>query len=251
MSAVVVPYREQAEPSYIHPASADEIVEPVFSLPNANGMVQNYDGLGYEQWWTAGQPLYLPPSETPSTSFHISDVSKVQDLVSSYAKDVSFAEYTPTFTQDSINSLPRSNSTFPGESPLISPTSNIGKRKQNLNTIGYSAAGTPSHDPHKTEVVSVQDRAGKDRRETRAKSRLAASKHRNKNRENIKRLQLYEESLECTNRYMLSCVRELALEACSLKAMLLQHSECGCSTIKSYLVTEANRFVSELESNQK
>jgi hypothetical protein len=190
-------------------------------------MVQNYNGLDYEEWWMAGQPSYLLTSETSYTSFNILDGPKVQELVSSCAANASIAEHTPDFTQGCMKPLPRSSSTFPSESPHITTTSNI------------------------REIVPPEDRAGKQRGRTRERNRMAASKNRNKNREDAERLELYEERLGHIHQDLSSCVAELTIEVCKLKTMLLQHSECDCSTIQSYLVTEANRFVSQLEINKR
>ena len=75
---------------------------------------------------------------------------------------------------------------------------------------------------------------------------MASNKFRVKKREDARRLKADEEDMERTNRDLSSCVADLTLEVYQLKIRLLQHTDCDCSLIQSYIANEANRYIKDL-----
>jgi hypothetical protein len=84
-------------------------------------------------------------------------------------------------------------------------------------------------------------------RRVQERNRVASNKFRVKKREDAKRLKADEEDMERINRDLSTCVADLTLEVYQLKIRLLQHTDCDCSLIQSYIANEANRYVKDLD----
>ncbi|KAJ4317644.1 hypothetical protein N0V84_007243 [Fusarium piperis] len=79
------------------------------------------------------------------------------------------------------------------------------------------------------------------------RNRVASNKFRIKKREDAKRLKADEEDMERINRDLSSCVADLTLEVYQLKIRLLQHTDCDCALIQSYISNEAQRYIQDLD----
>jgi hypothetical protein len=78
------------------------------------------------------------------------------------------------------------------------------------------------------------------------RNRAASSKCRVRKRDEASMLASREQAMEDQNRQLSACFDSLRAEICTLKALLLQHTECGCVLIQKYIANEAKKAVDTL-----
>lgn len=81
------------------------------------------------------------------------------------------------------------------------------------------------------------------RRRVLERNRIAATKCRNRKRDEAKDLALQEQEAENHHRYLSSVCDSLTAQIYNLKTQLLCHSDCGCQLIQTYIAHEAKRSV--------
>jgi hypothetical protein len=72
---------------------------------------------------------------------------------------------------------------------------------------------------------------------------VASNKFRERKRNEIALLESEEYNIEDVNRQLRSMLDALASEILSLKMQILQHTNCNCELIQSYINKEAHHFV--------
>ncbi|OAQ59952.1 transcription factor atf21 [Pochonia chlamydosporia 170] len=96
----------------------------------------------------------------------------------------------------------------------------------------YSSHGI---DPNIKEEVNLE------------RSRKAANKFRERQRNEIAQLASEEHTIEDSNRQLRSMLNALTSEILALKMQILQHTNCNCKLIQAYINKEAHHFVQSLE----
>ncbi|KAL6400305.1 uncharacterized protein AUP68_16003 [Ilyonectria robusta] len=100
------------------------------------------------------------------------------------------------------------------------------------NSLGYSTWPSPATEYTAMSSVTDQDR-----------NRIASNKFRIKKKQDALRLKSNEEGLKERHRDLTSCVAGLNQEVYLLQTQLLQHNNCGCAMIQSFLANRAHLFV--------
>ncbi|KAJ4198904.1 hypothetical protein NW759_016206 [Fusarium solani] len=109
-----------------------------------------------------------------------------------------------------------------------------------------SDAVAGSGSPPEQQQQQADDHTGR----VQERNRIASNKFRVKKREDAARLKSDEEDMERLNRDLATCVADLTLEVYNLKMRLLQHTDCDCALIQSYIANEANRYIKDLGTHQ-
>lgn len=230
----------------------------------------------WEQWWPANT-FALPAWPDVVQSYYPQDGAQFSDL--SPNRSIDFSPEWPGFsnTQEYPVPLSISDSPLPEQSPSTSESRRGSvstlpdKRTRRRSTAKRTAAkstGRGSNRKNKPQAMaeerpqesnndSVQNAntggsspseqvEDKYSRRVQERNRVASNKFRIKKREDAKRLKADEEDMERINRDLSSCVADLTLEVYQLKIRLLQHTDCSCSLIQSYIANEAQRYIQDL-----
>ncbi|KAH8670544.1 hypothetical protein BGZ61DRAFT_482899 [Ilyonectria robusta] len=112
-------------------------------------------------------------------------------------------------------------------------TSNAGNTTTNGEGSGESAPGLAG---------SAADALEREKR-LQDRNRIASNKFRIKKKQDALRLKSNEEGLKERHRDLTSCVAGLNQEVYLLQTQLLQHNNCGCAMIQSFLANRAHLFV--------
>ncbi|KAH7242955.1 hypothetical protein FSOLCH5_006589 [Fusarium solani] len=235
--------------------------------------------LSWKQWWPA-DALALPvsfegfdamQSYCPQDDVQFSDFSPNQSI--------GFSPDWPSFSNTQEYPLPPSTSASPrpeqssttSESRRGSVSTLPEKRKRKRSTKELVTAKSTGHGsgrktksqltdqerPQESQSCKVQlteteygpcpqQATDGHSKRVQERNRVASNKFRVKKREDARRLKADEEDMERTNRDLSSCVADLTLEVYQLKIRLLQHTDCDCSLIQSYIANEANRYIKDL-----
>lgn len=111
-------------------------------------------------------------------------------------------------------------------------TSNDGNTTNNGKGSGESAPGLAESAETLEREKRLQDR-----------NRIASNKFRLKKKQDALRLKSDEEDLKERHHDLISCVASLNQEVFLLQTQLLQHNNCGCAMIQSFLANRAHLFV--------
>ena len=118
----------------------------------------------------------------------------------------------------------------------ISKTRKRGRPKDNITEVDLEGY------PHEE---LAEDGFPKDPRRRRVleRNRIAATKCRNRQRNEATRLALQKQKAEDQHRYLSSVCCSLTAQIYDLKTQLLRHSDCSCELIHAYIVNETERSV--------
>lgn len=85
-----------------------------------------------------------------------------------------------------------------------------------------------------------------ERRRVLERNRLAATKCRNRKRDEAKDLEAQEQEAQERNRHLLATLAQLRTHVVDLKTLVLRHTDCNCETIQKYIARHAEKAVGEL-----
>ncbi|KAI6779319.1 uncharacterized protein J7T54_000417 [Emericellopsis cladophorae] len=85
-----------------------------------------------------------------------------------------------------------------------------------------------------------------ERRRVLERNRLAATKCRNRKRDETKDLEAQEQEAQERNRHLSATVAQLRTDLVDLKTQLLRHTDCQCTVIQKYIAHHAEKAVGEL-----
>ncbi|KAH7247625.1 uncharacterized protein BKA55DRAFT_595199 [Fusarium redolens] len=85
-------------------------------------------------------------------------------------------------------------------------------------------------------------------KQAQERNRIAANKCRMRKKDDLAKLQSYEQAMEQRHRMLSSCVGDLKEEVLYLKMQLLQHTSCNCTLIHHYISEEAQQYIHALET---
>lgn len=133
------------------------------------------------------------------------------------------------------------------------PTTTMPTRRTSIKAIKQATHEKPKGRGSKAKEPSPRsdDELDEYSKKFKERNRVASNKFRVKKRENAKKLRADEESMEQTNRKLLSSVSDLTEQVYEFKMKLLQHTDCDCRLIQEYLANEANRYIYGLGGDKK
>ncbi|KAF4459819.1 Transcription factor atf21 [Fusarium albosuccineum] len=115
-----------------------------------------------------------------------------------------------------------------------------GDAQQDFNTKG-------AQDIAAVSSLSANQDSDRYQRKVQERNRVASSKFRTKKKEDARKLKSDEQGMEEINHRLSSCAADLTLEVYRLKMKLLQHTDCSCSLIQTYIANEAQRYIRDLD----
>ncbi|KAM6514078.1 hypothetical protein FALCPG4_015244 [Fusarium falciforme] len=238
------------------PQVADHTALYVLDEPQFSAFVPDYAAGSYPTASLgsthAQQYPELPPSASESTFSSNPPVSIGAPEVGRRSSSSSHPEKRKQRTN--ADDGPASKSSRRGTPRTKNPTRTGRKAGGNSNA---RRASSPMQQPESDAAAGCgsppeqqQQQADDHTRRVQERNRIASNKLRIKKREDAARLKSDEEAMERLNRDLATCVADLMLEVYNLKMRLLQHTDCDCALIRSYIANEANRYIKDLGDHE-
>ncbi|KAJ4263326.1 hypothetical protein NW762_006144 [Fusarium torreyae] len=194
--------------------------------------------IAWEQYWYSDHGLFAESLEITSLSFH-EYREPHPGTQCPYEPENSVQWISPEIymSEDAITS-PKTKSTCLEMSP------NDSKRRR-------GPSSTPSYEQKRKRVVTQPTATKREdlenyRKRIRERNRTASIKLRLKKQEGIKKLLANEAEMEQVNGALASWVSDLTTEVYQLKMELLQHANCDCDFIQTYIASEASQYIDGL-----
>ncbi|CAF3557445.1 unnamed protein product [Fusarium graminearum] len=132
--------------------------------------------------------------------------------------------------------------------PAAAAASQKPKRGSRSRAAAEQPQPTQEEQEYEDEDVEAdpEKECGTQSKKVQERSRIASNKFRVKKREGAIKLRAEEEEMERAKRDLTNCVSNLTLHVYELKMKLLQHTDCDCTLIQEYIVTEAQKYIKGL-----
>ncbi|KAJ3503100.1 hypothetical protein NM208_g16583 [Fusarium decemcellulare] len=231
----------------------------------------------WEQWYTESQSVLPGTSDgiTPGLNLYTRDAHQQNNYTLNYPAPEDHKWPVSAPNHDYPAPISVSEPISPTDSSTKSPAQRE-KRKRKRSTNERAPAKTSRRDSSKnnnsqptakdtrhvsnprgaqqaavTSAPSLgQEPDGRTKR-VQERNRIASNKFRVKKRENAKKLREDEQDIERINQDLSSCVADLTTEVYQLKMRLLQHTDCDCALIQSYIANEAHRYIRDLDEEKR
>ncbi|KAF4467027.1 Transcription factor atf21 [Fusarium albosuccineum] len=261
---------------------------PASSMNNVDSeaMTANYGPLynfPWEQWYAASQSVLPDPSDGTAhdPSLYTQDAHQHNDLASGYPtpEGEKWAASFPNYDYSVLSSISESlsptdpSSKSPGTKAPSSAQREKRKRKRNTNERAPAKPSRRGSSKKNSSPATAEDtrqdsnprgaqaagasappspdqQVGGHTKKVQERNRIASNKFRVKKREDAKKLKSDEEDMERINHDLSSCVADLTHEVYQLRMKLLQHTDCECSLIQSYIANEAHRYIRDMDEDK-
>ncbi|KAF5006932.1 hypothetical protein FDECE_6708 [Fusarium decemcellulare] len=238
----------------------------------------------WDQWYAAIPPVLPDTSDgiAPGRDLYTRDAHHHSSYAPNYAAPEDHEwpvsapnrDYpAPTSVPESISPIGSSTKSPVAEAPST-PQREKRKRKSSANqraptkTSRRGSSKKKSSQPTAEDTRQVPDPGGAQQaaatstpspdqepdgqtKRVQERNRIASNKFRVKKREDAKKLREDEQDMERINQDLSSCVADLTAEVYQLKMKLLQHTDCDCSLIQSYIANEAQRYIRDLDEEKR
>ncbi|KAM0355132.1 hypothetical protein ACHAPU_000992 [Fusarium lateritium] len=209
--------------------------------------IRNYsfDQNNTAQWESPASSAYSYPQpslsvDSPSTAISTVDLeSRRGSTATSSDKQKRKRNPPPPTVTKSTRRTSTRKATKPEGAP-DKPQRRASKAKAAPQLSQSSISGGEEEEKPRDHSKRVQER-----------NRVASNKFRVKKREDAKRLRVDEKEMERANQDLSATVSGLKMQVYELKMKLLQHTDCGCELIQSYISSEANRYIQDLGTDKE
>ncbi|KAM6507188.1 hypothetical protein FALCPG4_018570 [Fusarium falciforme] len=142
----------------------------------------------------------------------------------------------------------QASSCISGETGVSVPAPESPKRKKRGRKPNSEQPKEPGKRRRKVELDEGDLRKDSQRRRILERNRIAAAKCHLRKRDEASALASREQAMKDQNRYLSTCFDALTAEIYHLKTQLLQHTDCSCVLIQTYITNQAKKTVDGLLS---